>query len=99
MLRSYTRAINKERFRVGSLFCRNTKAFGKLSDIPKRLRDFIKPFTEYFKAGKLVNFPKTIQFFLSFLKSKKIDYQDFLIDYSEIFNHPFNEAIKANPPT
>jgi len=90
MLRSYTRAINKERFRIGSLFCRHTKAFGKLSDIPKRLRAFIKPFTQYFKLGKLVNFPKTVKVFFDFLKLEKNHYQQDNISYNEIFMHPFH---------
>ncbi len=90
LLRSYTRGINKERNRFGSLFCRHTKAFGKLSDIPKRLRNFITPFTKYFKLGKLINFKKTVNTFFNFLKLEKDQYLDFQISYSEIFNHPKN---------
>jgi len=89
MLRSYTRAINKEQFRVGSLFRRHTKAFSKLSDIPKRLREFIAPFTKYFKEGQLVNFPKTIKAFINFLKTEKNTFLDFPIAYQDIFQHPF----------
>ena len=88
MLRSYTRAINKEKQRFGSLFCRHTKAFAKLSDIPKRLRDFVAPFVQYFKHGMLINFSKTINTFFNFIKTEKDTYLDFPISYLKIFDHP-----------
>ena len=90
MLRSYTRAINKEKNRFGSLFCRHTKAFGKLSDIPKRLRNFIEPFAKYFHFGNLINFGKTVNTFFDFLKSEKDKYLEFPLSFAEIFNHPKN---------
>jgi len=95
MLRSYTRAINKERYRIGSLFCRHTKAFQNLSDIPKRLREFIEPFKQYLKKGQLVNFKKTINHFFKFIRSEKDVYFEFKLSYHKIFNHPFAEAKKT----
>ncbi len=88
MLRSYTRAINKEKQRFGSLFCRHTKAFGKLSDIPKRLRNFITPFIQHFKRGRLINFSKTMKTFFMFIKTKKDKYLDSHITFTQIFDHP-----------
>jgi len=94
MLRSYTRAINKERFRFGSLFCRHTKAFSKLSDIPKRLRNFVNPFIKYFKKGQLTNFPKTIFSFMDFINAKASKIHDLPFTFENIFKHPLEEQRK-----
>ncbi len=98
MLRSYTRAINKQRLRFGSLFTSRTKAFEKLSDIPKRLRGFIKPFVTHFSKGNMVNFEKTITSFLSFLQRDLrigmiIKFKSDNLDYQKIFDHPFKDEL------
>ncbi len=93
MLRSYTRAINKQRNRIGSLFCSGTKAFSKISDIPRKLRDFTEPFIKYFKKGAKINFEKSISSFLNFLKPENIKkvsetFTKHERPFTEIFNHP-----------
>jgi len=94
MLRSYTRAINKERARIGSLFCRPTKAFKNISDIPKHLRNYIKPFIQFLDKGKLVDFNKTISNFFTFIRNPtskngiRLLKRSKLI-FANIYKHPF----------
>jgi len=88
MLRSYTRAVNKERNRIGSLFCRHTKAFSKISDIPKRLREYVKPFIIFLSRGKLVNFSKSINNFFDFMKTDIKYIGDSPLSFKNLFKHP-----------
>ncbi len=105
MLRSYTRAINKQRKRVGSLFCSGTKAFSRISDIPNRLRTFITPFLHYFKEGYKVNFGKSIQQFINFLTKDKAlkttsTFTKYKLSFEEIFDHPLKkEKSDGDDPT
>ncbi len=99
MLRSYTRAINKQENRIGSLFVQGTKAFSRISEIPSKLRDFIAPFIAHIKKGMTINFGKTVEVFLNFLndkKKRKLEqdiFTKYKLNFSDIFKHPL-ESLK-----
>ncbi len=102
MLRSYTRAINKQENRIGSLFCQGTKAFARISEIPSKLRDFIAPFISLINKGMSVNFGETVKLFIKALKDYtkiNIEQKTFTkhnFSFKEVFNHPLSklEAVK-----
>jgi len=80
MLSSYTRGVNKEQKRVGSLFRQGTKAFEKFSDFPTRVKTKFSAFRKFFKPSRLINFKASaVTFFNSLdqsISTKNKKFQD-----------------------
>jgi len=68
MLGSYSRGVNIQQKRIGSLFRKGTKAFQHISDFPAYLKEFLKDFRDFFDPSKVVNFSKSVKRFYSILE-------------------------------
>lgn len=91
MLRSYTRAINIQEKRIGSLFRSSTKNFSRLAELPSYLKEKIKPFLVKKEPGQSVNFEETMLSFLKALDAALAQNDPKEANYSllKILWHPF----------
>jgi len=90
MLSSYTKGVNKEQKRLGSLFRKGTKAYQYFSDFPKYVRQKFKQFRKFFEPSRMVNFKKSTIHFLKALekniKSRNVDFAEAKL--FELLAHP-----------
>ena len=103
MLRSYTRAINKQQNRIGSLFRCSTKSFSNLGEIPQHLRQKIKPYIKKIFPGESIDFEQTVGSFLRALNElvRQKDPENCNKELLEIFRHPLKRKglmRRANKP-
>lgn len=90
MLSSYTRGVNKEQNRLGSLFRQGTKAYQKFSDFPKHIREKFIEFREFFLPSRIVKYGKSAVEFLKSVDDNLRNKNSKFKEYSlfEILKHP-----------